>query len=148
MLYAPLFKGKDLHFLVVGCMIDLINRIWQKLWYVMLCRRLDNGKIAVAIWHGHSHSQLTCSVRSQSLATSSLRQPVESKCHMVKSKSLANSQQSIRACEPCERVRKCILSALNLQVRLRFQLLHEGPWGKATYLCHFCIPDPQTLWKN
>lgn len=143
-----LFKGKDLHSLAVEGMIDLVNWIWQKLWCVVLCMRLDNEKIAIAIWHGHSHFQFTCSVRSQSLAISSFRQPMESKCHMVKNKSLANSQQSIRACEPCERAWNYILFELNLQVRLQFQPFHEGPRGKATYLCHVCIPDPQTLWKN
>lgn len=89
--------------------------------------RLDNEKIAVAIWPGPSHFQFICSVGNQSLAISSLRQPMESKCHMVKNKSLANSQQSIRACEPCERAWKCILSEVNLQIRLQFQLFHEGP---------------------
>lgn len=93
--------------------------------------RLDNEKIAIAIWHGHSHFQFTCSVRSQSLAISSLRQPMESKCHMLKNKSLANSQQSIRACEPCERAWNYILSEPNLQVRLQFQPFHEGPEAKS-----------------
>lgn len=144
-LYNPPFKGKDVLSLAVECMIDFVNRIWQKLWCVLLCMRSDNEKIAVAIWHGRSHFQFLCSVGSQSLAISSLRQPMESKCHMVKSKSLANSLQSIRACEPCERAWKCILSELNLQVRSQFLLFHEGPWGKTTYLCHFCIPN---LWEK
>ena len=39
--------------------------------------------------------------------------------HTVKNKSLANSQQSIKACEqPCERVWNCILAELSFQVRL------------------------------
>lgn len=69
-------EESNFYSLTFECGIDLVNQVWQKLWYIMSCMRLNYEKIAASCGMDFLIFRSLVLEEARSHVISSFRQPI------------------------------------------------------------------------